>query len=67
MLPKNISFSYNGQRLEIVKEFKHLGLVFTVGVSFAEAQNTLVGQAQKPIFKLNKYLYKFTYILPKHK
>ena len=66
MLPRNMSFYYNGERLEIVKEFKYLGMVFTTGGSFAEAQNTLSGQAQKAIFKLNKYLYKFTYISPKH-
>ena len=67
MLPRNMSFYYNGERLEIVKEFKYLGMVFTTGGSFAETQNTLCGQAQKAIFKLNKYLYKFTYISPKHK
>ena len=68
MLPQNMSFYYNGERLEIVKEFKYLGMFFfTTGGSFAEAQNTLSGQAQKAIFKLNKYLYKFTYISPKHK
>ena len=67
MLPRNMAFFYNGERLEIVKEFKYLGMVFTIGGSFSEAQNTLAGQAQKAIFKLNKYLYKFTYISPKHK
>ena len=34
-----------------------------MGGAFAEAQNALSGQAQKVIFKLNKYLYKFTYII----
>ena len=53
--------------LEIVKRFKYLGVVFTVSGSFSEAQNTLAGQAQKAIFKLIKYLYKFTFISPKHK
>ena len=38
-----------------------------MGGSFSEAQNTLAGQAQKAILKLNKYLYKFTFISPKHK
>ena len=41
--------------------------MFTPGGSFSEAQNTLAVQAQKAIFKLIKYLYKFTYIPPKHK
>ena len=67
ILPRNLAFYYNGQQLEIVKNFKYLGIVFTAGGSFAEAQNALAGQAQKAIFKLNKYLYKFTYITPKHK
>ncbi|MCG8048238.1 MAG: reverse transcriptase family protein [Candidatus Thiodiazotropha endolucinida] len=67
MLPRDIAFYYQGERLEIVNSFKYLGVVFTTGGSFSEAQNTLAGQAQKAIFKLNKYLYKFTFISPKHK
>lgn len=66
-LPREMAFYYQGQQLEIVTTFKYLGVVFTVGGSFAEAQNTLAGQAQKAIFKLYKYLYKFTFITPKHK
>ena len=65
-LPRNLGFYYNGVPLEIVKDFKYLGIVFTGG-SFSEAQSTLAGQAQKAIFKMNKYLYKFTFISPKHK
>ena len=41
--------------------------MFTPDGYFSEAQNTLAGQAQKAIFKLNQYTYKFTYIPPKHK
>ena len=67
ILPRDLAFYYNGEILEIVKEFKYLGLVFTTGGSFAAAQSALSGQAQKAIFKLNRYLYKFTYISPKHK
>lgn len=67
VLPRDLAFYYNGVALEIVKEFKYLGIVFTSGGSFSEAQNTLAGQAQKAIYKLNKYLYKFTYVSPKHK
>ena len=67
VLPRNMVFYYNGVVLKIVKEFKYLGIVFTSRGSFSEAQNTLAGQGQKAIFKLNKYLYKFTYISPKHK
>ena len=69
LLPRNLSFSYEGGVLEMVKCFKYmyLGIVFTAGGSFSEAQNTLVGQAQKAIFKLNKCLYKFIFISPEHK
>lgn len=67
ILPRNLVFNYNGTPLEIVTSFKYLGIVFTAGGSFSEAQTTLAGQAQKAIFTLNKYLYKFTFISPKHK
>lgn len=67
MLPRNLAFYYDGVPLEIVKQFKYLGLVFTGGGSFAEAQRTLAGQAQKAVFKLNKYLHKFTFVSPRHK
>ena len=67
ILPRNLSFYYDEQQLEIVNKFRYLGLVFTVGGSFSEAQNTLAGQAQKAIFQLNKYLYKFTFLSPRHK
>ena len=67
ILPRNLGFYYEGNQIEIVKSFKYLGIIFTAGGSFSETQNTLSGQAQKAIFKLNKYLYKFTFIPPKHK
>ena len=66
-LPKDISFKYNGTPLEIVSSFKYLGIVFTVGGSFSEAQKHLRVKHKKAIFKLNKYLYKFTFITPMHK
>ena len=66
-LPRNLTFLYNGNELEIVRNFKYLGIIFTAGGSFSETQNTLSGQAQKAIFKMNKYLYRFTFISPKHK
>ena len=66
-LPRNLTFLYNGNQLEFVRSFKYLRIVFTAGGSFTETQNTLSGQAQKAIFKMNKYLYRFTFISPKHK
>ena len=66
LLPRNMSFRLKGIELEIVGKFSYLGIVFTSGGSFSEAQNTLAGQAQKAIFKLNKYLYSFVNISVKH-
>ena len=66
-LQRNLIFLYEDQPIEIVSSFKYLDIVFTTGGSFSEAQTTLAGQAQKAIFKLNKYLYKFTFVSPKHK
>ena len=67
ILPRNTIFHYNNYLLEIVSKFSYLGVVFTTSGSFTECQSKLAGQAQKAIFKLNKYLYKFVNIAPKHK
>ena len=67
ILPRNLAFFYNEQQLEIVSKFRYLGVFFTAGGSFSETQNTLAGQAQKAIFQINKYLYKFTFLSPRHK
>ena len=67
LLPKNLRFLFDGNVIDIVSKFNYLGMVFTTGGSLTEAQTTLAGQAQKAIFKLNKYLYKFTFLAPKHK
>ena len=67
VLPRNLTFYYNGQQLEIINKFRYLGVVFTAGGSFSECQNTLAGQAQKAIFQHSKYLYKFTFLSPRHK
>ena len=66
-LPNNISFHYNDIAIEIVSKFNYLGVVFTTGGSFSDAQRTLAGQSLKAIFKMNKYLYKYTDITVKHR
>ena len=66
-LSKNLKFYYDGLEVSIVESFSYLGVVFTMGGSFSLAQSTLSGQAQKAIFKLNSYLYKFTEISPYRK
>ena len=77
-LSRNLSFTYDGQPITKTHPYNFdplkphfyivkLGVIFTAGGSFSEAQSILAGQAQKPIFKLNRYLYKLTSISPKHK
>ncbi len=61
-----MKFYYNNLELEIVSKFSYLVIVFSTGGSFANARNTLSGQAQKAIFKLNKYIRQFTNLTPKH-
>ena len=60
------SFYYNEYKLEIVKHFQFLGVVFSTGGSFTEAQSTLSGQAQKAIYKLYKYLYNYVNVPVTH-
>ncbi len=66
-MSRNLRFLYNGNNIEIVKKCTYLGMVFTAGGSFKETQSLLAGQAQKAIFKLNTYLYKFTDITILHR
>ena len=65
-LPQNLVFMYGDLNLEIVKKFNYLGIVFTPGGSFSEAQATLSGQALKAIFAMNRYLNKFVHLKPSH-
>ena len=65
-LPRDLRFIYNGDEVEIVKQFSYLGIVFTFGGSYHETPKSLVGQALKAIFAMNKYLYKFTHLKPSH-
>ena len=67
ILPRDLKFYYNGIELAIVSSFSYLGIVFSTGGSFSECHKTLAGQALKAIFKLNRYLYNFTNITPRHK
>ena len=66
-LSGDLGFTYGGRNIEITNRFAYLGIVFCVTGSFTEAQHTLSGQAIKAIFKMNRYLYKFTYIPVKHR
>ena len=46
-LPRNLSFSYEGNNIEIVGKFVYLGITFTTGGSFNETHKTLSGQGLK--------------------
>ena len=66
-IAKSLKFHYEGNEIDIVSSFPYLGIVFTPGGSFSQAQVTLAGQAQKFVFKLKSYLYKLLADLtPKH-
>ena len=68
ILPRDMKFYYNNIELSFVKTFSYLGIVFfSTGGSFSECHKTLAGQALKAIFKLNRYLYHFTNITPRHR
>ena len=66
-LPENPNFYYKGQIVNMVNKFTYLGVVFTTGGSFSEAQKTIAGQALKAIFQMNKYLYTFSNLTVRHK
>ena len=65
-LSNNLDFKYSNYSIEIVRKFSHLGVVFTTGGSFTDIQNTLVGQAQKGMYQMQKYLNQFVSIKPSH-
>ena len=65
-LPVNLNFYYGNDVLEIVNKFVYLGIVFTPGGSFSEAQYTLSGQAMKAMYSLDKCLCKFTGLKTSH-
>ena len=50
ILPRNLTFYYNGQQLEIVNKFRYLGVVFTAGVSFSECQKHKRDKHRKQFF-----------------
>ena len=45
----------------------YLGIVFSTGGSFSEAQSVLSGQALKAIFQMNTYLHKSTSLSVQHR
>ena len=66
-MPNNTVFNFDNVEIEIVINFTYLGIVFSTGGSFSEAQSALSGQALKAIFQMNKYLHKFTSLSVQHR
>jgi len=66
-LPNNTVFNLDNVEIEIVKHFTYLGILFSTGGSYSEAQSALSGQALKAIFQINKYLHKFTSLSVQHR
>ena len=66
VLRRNTHFHYGEHELEIVSKFTYLGIVFSTGGAFTEAQQALSGQSLKAIFMLNKYIRKFVNLKPQH-
>ena len=48
----DLSFTLNNMRLECVREYKYLGIIFSLNGSFTRALNDLYHRGQKAIFKL---------------
>ena len=53
-LPRNFSFTYNGNELEIVNELTYLGLNFSRTGSFMSAKKILVKKANKAMYEVLK-------------
>lgn len=59
-IPHDVEFYMNGEKLEIVKEMKYLGIVFHSNCLFTTAIENLKGKSNKALFKLTKSFGNFT-------
>ena len=66
-LRRNMKFMYKGNKIEIVKKFTYLGIIFTTGGSFTCTFETLSGHATKAIYKLKKCLLRYPFVTVKHR
>lgn len=53
-IAKNIDFVFNGEPLEIVNEYKYLGIIFSRYGSFINTKKYLAGKATKAIYGVLK-------------
>ena len=51
-ISKNLHFYFNNKELEIVSEFKYLGMYLSQSGAFNAAKNHIAGQANKALFSL---------------
>ena len=65
-LSNNLDFKYGNYPIEIVRIFSYLGVVYTTCGSFTDMQNTLVGQTQKGMHQMHKYLNRIVSLKPSH-
>ena len=66
-ISQDVQFTYNNEQIDIVQTFNYLGVKVSSGGSFSHACESLAGQASKAIFKMKKYLAKFTNIKISHR
>ncbi|MCG8049047.1 MAG: reverse transcriptase family protein [Candidatus Thiodiazotropha endolucinida] len=50
----NASFTFNGQNIDVIKEYKYLGIYFSRSGSFTAAKKHIAEQANKAVFSLLK-------------
>ncbi len=55
--PTNYNFTFNGRRIETVKEYKYLGILFSLSGSFLNARKNIVSQANKAMHILYRRIY----------
>ena len=54
-LLKNHSFNFGADRIELVKDYCYLGIIFCASGSFKQAINSLLDKAMKAFFALKQY------------
>ena len=55
IVKQNEKLYYEGKQLEVVPQYKYLGLLFTPKLSWAKATQTLSLQAEKALFNFYKF------------
>jgi hypothetical protein len=56
---------YNGQRLEVVNQYKYLGVIFSTRLAFSHALNEMSLRAKKGVFGILRFLWSLNRNCPK--